>query len=188
MDLTPSVIMGIAGQAATAVAAGWVIWLRIRKKLMSWQDSLTTSEKLIATFGAEPAAEIRKLIKVLEDTSDSNEVRQNIICAHLKIGLYMCDLNAHCTYANPMLGDILGIDRENCLGWGWLQAIKKEEQARVRINWAMSVKEKLPYQETYTLKDGTVVTTEAFLSHGKSMYVGYVAIVTYPGKQIAKEN
>lgn len=185
MDWTLSAIMTLSGNIITSVAAGWVIWLRIRNRIASWRKSVVTSDGLVTTFGVDPATEIRKLIKALEDNSESNEVRQNIICAHLKIGLYMCDLNALCTYANPMLGDILGVDREDCLGWGWTKAIKIEERDRVRISWAAAVKEKLPYQETYTLRDGTLVMTEAFLSHGKTMYVGYVAVVTYPGKQIA---
>ena len=155
---------------------GIVAWRKLRLRVLLWRNSIELVTKLKGHFGDDPSARIKELLDDIIRTADAMEVRQNIVCDHLGIGIYMCSLEAKCTYGNPKLADIFGIGREELLGWGWLQAISRGDQTRVREAWQLAVRERLPYRETYTLRDGTEVETEAFLIASHSSYVGYVTI------------
>lgn len=176
MEWTYSNIVSISTQAATAIAAGWVFWLRVRKRVISWQKSVMAAEDLVITFGEQPAKEIKRLMDIMAKASDAREVAQNIICHRMGLGIYMCDLTAKCIWANPKLADIFEMGKDEMMGWGWLGNIRRQDQTRVREAWQLAVKEMLPYRETYILRNGNIVETEAFLIHGKSCYVGYAVI------------
>ena len=167
----------IAGQVATAATTGYVVWRKLRLKALLWRRSMELSAQLTKNFGPDPSARIKELLDDIIQTADAMEVRQNIVCDHLGIGVYMCGLDARCTYANPKICEMFGMGREAMLGWGWLAAVSKADQVRVREVWTTAVKELLPYRETYYLRDGTLVRTEAFMIHSHECYVGYVVVV-----------
>jgi len=180
-DLPTLVTYG--SQAAAALGAGWLMWLRFRKRLLRLDASLTAASGMVETFGISPAEEVKKRIQSLENVSEAMEFRHNVVCERLGIGIYMCGLDATCTYANPVLADLFSLDREQMLGWGWLGAIHPTDQPRVREAWQMAVREKLPYRENYRLRSGTPVETEAFLLHNKTAYIGYVIATPTPGPE-----
>jgi len=167
-------------QAAAAIGAGWLMWLRFRKRLFRLDASLTAASGMVDAFGPSPAEEIRKRLLVLETMAEALEFRNNIVSERLRIGIYMCGLDAHCTYANPQLADMFKLDRDQMLGWGWLSGLASLDQARVRAAWQLAVKEQLPFRERYRLRAGLTVETEAFLLHNKAAYIGYVMEVPHP--------
>ena len=168
-------------QAATAIGAGWLLWLRFRKRLGTLDQSLTAAAGMVTVFGPSPAEEIRKRLLELETVVEAMEFRHNVVCERLGIGIYMCGLDARCSYSNPQLASLFALDRDEMLGWGWLSAVSHNDQDRVRESWQMAVKEKLPYREQYRLRSGKVVETEAFLLHNKTAYIGYVITIPSPG-------
>lgn len=178
MEWTPETIIKIGGQVATAATTGFVIWRKLRLRVLMWRSSVELTTQLTKNFGADPSKRIRQLFDEIIQAADAMEVRQNIVCDKLGIGIYICALDAKCTYANTTLTSLFNIGgKEAMLGWGWLAAISKEDQVRVREAWATAVKEFLPYRETYRLRNGMLVQTEAFMIHSQSCYVGYVTVI-----------
>lgn len=178
MEIDPSSAITIGTQAATAITAAWVVWVRGRKRLHAIERSLTAAHGLVTSFGEAPAAALLKRLEALETRMEIVDMRGNILCDRLGVGIYICSLDARCSYANATLSNLFGVDREDMLGWGWLAGITPSDQLRVKTSWALAVQEKLPYKDTYRLRSGPTVQTEAFLLASKSGFLGYVVVLS----------
>ena len=54
---------------------------------------------------------------------------------HSRVGTMLCEADGGCTDVNLRLCGLLEIDRETCLGDGWIGAIDARDHARLRTEW-----------------------------------------------------
>jgi len=64
--------------------------------------------------------------------------------------LYECDENGYATFLNDSLLEILGMDMEQALGYGWVKAVKQIDQERVLNEWKLAVEHGLEFNSVYT--------------------------------------
>ena len=53
---------------------------------------------------------------------------------------FECDANGYATALNKSLLDIMGLDIDEAIGYGWLKAVKAIDQDRVQKEWEASVR------------------------------------------------
>lgn len=135
--------------AAIGTAAGF-IWAAIRVGGRMYRV-LPAVDRLHDFFGESPVHELHKIIADIRTTVGEVEIRQRIAERHLEIGIYVCDPDGRCTWANDYLCDAFGIDSADMLGHGWLSAISKHQQVPVHTTWKQCVADALPYRESYTV-------------------------------------
>jgi two-component system sensor histidine kinase/response regulator len=67
---------------------------------------------------------------------DSSEGRALAVAVeNAPVGIMLCEADGGCAVANLRLCGLLGVDRETCLGYGWIDAIDPRDRARVRGEW-----------------------------------------------------
>ena len=165
---------------ATGVILG-IIWTLIRFGCRMYRV-LPAVDRLHDLFGESPIHELHTVISDIRTAVGEVEIRQRIAERHLEIGIYVCTPDGKCTWANDYLCDAFGIDSSDMLGFGWLNAVSKNEQLRVHTAWKSAVAEGIPYRELYEVepRDGRPnwkAMTQAWpvVRNGKTVcYVGYV--------------
>ncbi|MCU0535463.1 MAG: PAS domain S-box protein [Hydrococcus sp. Prado102] len=99
------------------------------------------------------------------------------------VGLFRCDRQASCFYANERCSELLGLPHEEILGWGWTGALHPEDLNRVVRESNQAISQNLPfYSECRFLHpDGKMVWVIAQAlpeidSNGR--VVGYIGTIT----------
>lgn len=108
-------------------------------------------------------------------------IRLNLIENNLGIGIFVCDADGKCIYANETLCGIFGLSRQAMTGFGWLNPVVNKQEAF--NSWMFSVNNKIPYRNEYDIKVGDTtsrVYAEAEATKaGDEVVLGYVGIVRY---------
>ena len=111
------------------------------------------------------------------------ESRLQLVENKLDLAGYVCSASGECEWVNSECAELLGIERINCLGFGWIEGIEATERTRVHSEWMHAVAHKLPYECRYTVHNRrsgkkTICVTFAFphiTSGGKLIcYVGHL--------------
>lgn len=63
---------------------------------------------------------------------------------------FECDANGYSTALNKALLDIVGLDIDEAIGYGWLKAVKPIDQDRVQREWESSVRNGREFNSNYT--------------------------------------
>jgi PAS domain-containing protein len=63
---------------------------------------------------------------------------------------FECDANGYATALNKSLLDIMGLDIDEAIGYGWLKAVKAIDQDRVQKEWEASVRNGREFNSNYT--------------------------------------
>lgn len=66
-------------------------------------------------------------------------------------GIFECDAEGQCLYANPALAALFGLEREELLGSGWLSALPPGTRIDQWELWQDAVKHDIPYASTYEI-------------------------------------
>lgn len=136
-------------------------------------------------FGDNPADSIKTLYEAVQTSHDTLEVRVKIAERFLKIGIYICGVDGKFLWTNEHLQELMGLDSQDMLGFGWLQAIAPEDRKRVHEEWMYAVKEGIEYNCKYTIVNHRTnkliqVSTTAISvvndAEQKQCYVGYLSI------------
>ena len=134
-------------------------------------------------FGSNPIGQLASIIREIEASHGEYEIRQRIAERHLAVGIYVCSPDGKCTWCNDWLLQAWGMDSGAIKGFGWLTAIRREDQQRVHEAWTRSVEEGTPYEEHYHVEppnksDLWEAYTEAWPVKNRAgkiiCYVGYV--------------
>lgn len=68
---------------------------------------------------------------------------------------YECDGEGNCVWASDALAVLFGTSPEKMLGSGWLNRIATQDERKLAWSrWLTSVKEGIPYEDTYRIKTG----------------------------------
>ena len=149
--------VAIAGLLASGASAWWYI----RRRLVFAYTAATVAQKL---YGDDAEAVVaywwmlKKNIAVLD-------LRQRLLESSLGLAIFVCNPEGSCEYVNAELGELLGMDRENCKANGWLEAVIPSERKTVHELWLFSVKQEIPYDCEYTVKN--IRTGEVFVVSAK---------------------
>ena len=111
--------------------------------------SLSLSNKFHTLFGDDPAEKIKSTQELHRYAKDLLNIRVSISEQWLKIGVYICNKEGECTWTNEYLNNILGLDSQEMLGFGWLSSIYKDDRKRVNEEWLYAIRNKIPYDSTY---------------------------------------
>jgi PAS domain-containing protein len=79
---------------------------------------------------------------------------------------FECDAQGFATALNKSLLDILGLEIDEAIGYGWLKAVKPMDQDRVVREWEMSVRNGREFNSNYTLVNQ--VTHKETKVHGRA--------------------
>lgn len=63
---------------------------------------------------------------------------------------FECDSNGYSTALNKSLLDILGLEIDEAIGYGWLKAVKPIDQDRIQKEWESSVRNGREFNSYYT--------------------------------------
>jgi len=63
---------------------------------------------------------------------------------------FECDANGYATALNKSLLDIVGMEIDEAIGYGWLKAVKTIDQDRVQREWESSVRNGREFNSNYT--------------------------------------
>lgn len=131
-------------------------------------------------FGKEAGRVLRDIMKQrgLEITID--EMRLNIIENAIGLGIFICNSDGKCTYANKTLAKMFGLSQHEMLGFGWLGPIIDKQTAY--DNWKFSVDHGTPYRDMYDVRIADVTKTytaeaEPSLDEEKRITLGFVGVV-----------
>mgnify|MGYP002134661587 CR=1 FL=1 len=145
-----------------AAAAGFLlsfasVWWYIRRRVLFAYRAVDAAQNL---YGDDAAAVVaywwllKKNIAVLD-------LRQRLLESNLGLAIFVCNPEGDCEYVNEELGELFGLDKADCKGFGWLEAVIPVERKTVHENWVFSVKQEIPYECDYHVKN--VRSGEIFL-------------------------
>jgi len=64
---------------------------------------------------------------------------------------FECDANGYATALNKSLLDLMGLEIDEAIGYGWLKSVKQIDQDRVQREWESSVMNGREFNSNYTL-------------------------------------
>lgn len=171
-----AVLLGMVG----GITAIWRVYRVYGTRI--WR-AILLSDAIHDHFGAETA---NKFIAEIRDRKRDGVVRESrlqLVEKKLDLAVYLCSAEGQCQWVNNEFGELFGIERVYCIGHGWLEGIEAIERGQVYDVWMHAVKNKLPYEYRYTIKNRRTgvkmkCVTYAFphlTSDGEVLcYVGYV--------------
>lgn len=128
-------------------------------------------------FGKEPGMVIKALIQSQSKDFKTADLRLQKIESHAGLGIYACEADGKCKFANPALAELFEMDRIEMEGYGWLKNVVDKET--VYDNWQFCVKAGIPYSDTYeihTQSGSKKIFTEATPTFEHDILIGYVGI------------
>jgi PAS domain S-box-containing protein len=105
------------------------------------EPEILTSKVAVFVDLFKKTAEIKR--QAVELAAVNAELRQSeerfrSLSACSPVGIFLTDVEGHCTYTNPRFQTICGITFEQSLGDNWLQSVHPEDRERVLADWPAS--------------------------------------------------
>ena len=161
-------------------------WNKIILPLRKWVYWHTTGYRVMlsieSSFGNEAGKKIKDMFYDLHNRLDIGNVRLDLLENTVNLGIYICDSDGKCIYANNTLSKIFGLDKSEMLGFGWLKPVTNKEE--VFKEWEFSVKNKIPYKTEYELLNDNTIVTEAYPSIKEDIVVSWVGIAKEKSKTV----
>lgn len=172
------IIALIAGSAGLLILLA-KYWKKITTPFKIWWFWHTTGYNLMVSiennFGIEAGKKIKEMFYNLHNRMDIKNIRLDLLENTLNLGIYICDENGKCIYANNTISSIFDLDKSEMIGSGWLKPVKDKE--KVFKEWKFSVENNLPYKTEYELLNGKVVSTEAYPSIQEGITISWVGLL-----------
>ena len=73
--------------------------------------------------------------KQLEEAVRTNEERFRSLSVSSPVGIFQTDETGSCVYTNPRWQELSGLSEEDCLGFGWVDAVAGSERQAVLDEW-----------------------------------------------------
>jgi PAS domain S-box-containing protein len=78
-----------------------------------------------------------------QNALQESEARFRALSDSAPVGIFQTNADGACSYVNPHLQALTGLSLEECLGYGWAQAIHPEDREAVIADWQSAVRKKL---------------------------------------------
>lgn len=158
-------------------AKGKEKWIRIIGK------SEYVNNKLTRVFGSFQDITDRKKVELdlvqAKQKAEENEARFMGYTEQSSISIYTSNIKGDCLYANQTWLAMAGMELNEALGDGWVNAIHKDDLAYVKENWYKSIKSNgnWRYQYRFVDKKGKIIWVEGTakeLLNEKNELIGYL--------------
>lgn len=140
------VLVGVAG----GILACWRVYAahghRVRRALL-------LSDAIHSSFGDEAAEDFLRDLLLRSKDSLIRESRIQLVEEKLGLAIYCGDASGNYEFVNHQFAELFGIDREGCLGYGWIDGVAGQERQRVHESWMYAVHNQLPYEGEYTVQN-----------------------------------
>lgn len=111
-------------------------------------------KSLSTEFSINSGKSIKDQITRIDNAVRLAELRSKLIASSFSnIGMYECDPQGKCIWANSALCDLFGLPHEEVLGNGWLSGVMDDEREDVLEKWLTSIEHNIPYDTTYTVRN-----------------------------------
>lgn len=153
---TATTAITVIGGIVTAVITHWLT----KRKTSAAIDRTTDAVRHIDNVNDPPTKE------ALLALEDEIHVRRQVVHAYLNaqgIACWESDKNGACIFASERLAELVGLDRADVLGDGWVTNLAEEDRDRVYQAWLNAVRQKRGFIMTYAFvhADGRKVTVSA---------------------------
>ena len=168
---TSANISQILGTLITVIAVLWTGWKWIVKPFKKHYEDIHTNFKelknisvavttqiipvidsLNKQFPASGGKTIKDQLTRINDNLRMADLRNKLLSDNiLSTGIYECDANGDCLWANKTLCDLFGLSLEEMLGAGWLSGIAADEREHVWNKWKKAIELDIPYETEYTV-------------------------------------
>ena len=122
---------------------------KIKEELDEVKKTLNNIQAVVNAGSADNiAAKVDKVIK-------ANRLayrREQVIRELTHQPFYECTENGHAFFFNEALLDLLGLEINEALGYGWIKSIEEFEQEKVLEEWERAVRYGSEFKVEYTLK------------------------------------
>ncbi|MBD2059317.1 response regulator [Oculatella sp. FACHB-28] len=81
-----------------------------------------------------------------------SEERFRTLSACSPVGIFLTDIEGHCTYANPRCQEICGFNLQDNSNQGWLDFVHPEDQERAIANWLTHLRDGHEYSDEFRLQ------------------------------------
>jgi len=125
---------------------------------------------------------IRDAVTRIDRSLQKSEARWVALIERDVTATYECAPTGECTYVNRELCNLFGLDKDEMMGNGWLEAIDgQEERERVHSVWAHAVKDNLPYACEYKIKNQLTMVRSLIRTTAEPMVDRNGTIIGYNG-------
>lgn len=114
-------------------------------------NSLIILDSIAEQFKPNHGSSLFDKIKRIEDGLISNQQVSKLILETSILGIYQCDKDGICIWANNAILEIFGLSINEMLGNGWLISIIPEQRIKVWDYWIECNIKKIPYENQYTI-------------------------------------
>ena len=123
---------------------------------------LTNSQKNILQHLANAVIDLLEARRVAEKLATS-ESRFRGLCDASPLGIFSSDNRGACNYINAECEKILGITKQQALGWGWKDRVHSEDQDQVVAQLQQTIQEQQPFDSEFRIvhSSGAVKHTRA---------------------------
>lgn len=183
--IVSSYILGIIGALYTFFKWAWPrIIPHIVNQWYYYDTGVHVIRDIEQTFGKSAGRVIREIINNRAQEMAIDEMRLNIIENAVGLGIYICNVDGECTYANKTLAKMFGLSQEEMKGYSWIGPIVDKQTAYA--NWKFAVSNGIPYRDTYEVKvNGEIfkyhTEAEPSMDENEKIKLGYVGIVRPAG-------
>jgi PAS domain S-box-containing protein len=85
----------------------------------------------------------------IQTALQESEARFRSLSDSAPVGIFQTNADGTCSYVNPHLQALTGLNLEECLGYGWAQAIHPEDREAVMADWQSAVQNKLNLRKEF---------------------------------------
>lgn len=94
---------------------------------------------------------VRDLVEKTHRETLCNTARIRMFLKNGSEGMYECDVNGECIWANQSLCDLFGLAYHDMMGHGWMEAIPPEQRSIVIDIWNKAIRDDIPYTWSYNI-------------------------------------
>jgi PAS domain S-box-containing protein len=140
----------VYGAAAIgAVASCYGAWIVFRSRILF----IVRAADVVRRVYGDDAESVVQFWYVRQKTIAIQEVRQRLLESSVGLSIYVCDKEGNCEFVNDELCDLFGLEKADCIGFGWLSGLGPNDRQRVHDNWMFCVKNKIPYDCDYKVQN-----------------------------------
>lgn len=95
---------------------------------------------------------LKEKIDLVHNLAYMAALRSQDCLYYVDIPMYECDKNTgHCVWVNKALANLFGMNEEDMLGTGWLNAVEQSQIDHVWERWQLAIEKNIPYVCNYTV-------------------------------------
>ena len=143
-------LIGIAAALAGGVGGTLLVIWKFGKNIYT---AVVLAHRMGNTFGRRGDETLSAFILRAEAEIIEGRARRSIIETTIGLGIYICDTEGRCVFANDWIIENYGVDSADISGHGWLAGVVNSDRAEVHQHWQYCVDNRVPYNAAYTIRN-----------------------------------